>query len=279
MKLYVSVDMEGLPAITSVSQVLSTGKDYNRARKWMTELVNIVASTAFSYGFKEVYVNDAHGLMTNILYERLAGNTYLISGFPKPVSMMTGIDHSFNAAIFLGYHARKGMEHAVMDHTISSRYIQRIIINSVEASEFYLNAAVAGYYNVPVILVGGDDKVVSEAKELIGNLETIEFKKSIGRFSSVSLALKNIEEELREKCLKAFEKLKSGQIKPFKVGEPISMEVEFTNSAIPEALEVLPFVKREKLTVKVLAKNILEAYRLLELFLIVATGISAITSK
>ena len=66
MKLYVSVDMEGLPAITSVSQILSTGKDYDRARKWMTELINIVASTAFSYGFKEVYVNDAHGLMTNL---------------------------------------------------------------------------------------------------------------------------------------------------------------------------------------------------------------------
>ncbi len=279
MKLYVSVDMEGLPGITSISQVSTTGKDYDRARKWMTEIVNIVASTAFSYGFKEVYVNDAHGLMINILYEKLAGNTYLISGFPKSVSMMCGIDNSFNAAIFLGYHAKKGTEHAVMDHTMSGRHIQRIIVNGIEASEFYLNAAVAGYYNVPVILVGGDDKVVSEAKELIENIELVEFKRSIGRFSSISLALKNIEEELREKCLKAFEKLKSSKIKPFKVGEPINMEVEFTNSAIPEALEILPFVKREKLTVKVLAKNILEAYRFLELFLIVATGISAITSK
>lgn len=279
MKLYVSVDMEGLPAITSVSQVLSTGKDYDRARKWMTELINIVASTAFSYGFKEVYVNDAHGLMTNILYEKLAGNTYLVSGFPKPVSMMCGIDGSFDAAIFLGYHAKKGTEHAVMDHTMSSKHIQRIIVNGVEASEFYLNAAVAGYYGVPVILVGGDDKIVEEARKTIGNIEIIEFKKSIGRFSSISPALKNIEVELREKCLKAFEKLRNGLIKPFKIKEPVTLEVEFVNSAVPEVLEALATIKRDGLRVKVTTENIVKAYRLLELFLIVAVGVSSITSK
>ncbi|RLG72021.1 MAG: peptide transporter, partial [Thermoprotei archaeon] len=274
MKLYVSVDMEGLPAITSVSQVLSTGKDYDRARKWMTELINIVASTAFSYGFKEVYVNDAHGLMTNILYEKLAGNTYLVSGFPKPVSMMCGIDGSFDAAIFLGYHAKKGTEHAVMDHTMSSKHIQRIIVNGVEASEFYLNAAVAGYYGVPVILVGGDDKIVEEARKIIRNIEIIEFKKSIGRFSSISPALKNIEVELREKCLKAFEKLRNGLIKPFKIKEPVTLEVEFVNSAVPEVLEALATIKRDGLRVKVTTENIVKAYRLLELFLIVAVGVS-----
>jgi len=279
MKLYVSVDMEGLPAITSVSQVLSTGKDYDRARKWMTELINIVASTAFSYGFKEVYVNDAHGLMTNILYEKLAGNTYLVSGFPKPVSMMCGIDGSFDAAIFLGYHAKKGTEHAVMDHTMSSKHIQRIIVNGVEASEFYLNAAVAGYYGVPVILVGGDDKIVEEARKTIRNIEIIEFKKSIGRFSSISPALKNIEVELREKCLKAFEKLRNGLIKPFKIKEPVTLEVEFVNSAVPEVLEALATIKRDGLRVKVTTENIVKAYRLLELFLIVAVGVSSITSK
>jgi len=279
MKLYVSVDMEGLPAITSVSQVLSTGKDYDRARKWMTELINIVASTAFSYGFKEVYVNDAHGLMTNILYEKLAGNTYLVSGFPKPVSMMCGIDGSFDAAIFLGYHAKKGTEHAVMDHTMSSKHIQRIIVNGVEASEFYLNAAVAGYYGVPVILVGGDDKIVEEARKIIRNIEIIEFKKSIGRFSSISPALKNIEVELREKCLKAFEKLRNGLIKPFKIKEPVTLEVEFVNSAVPEVLEALTTIKRDGLWVKVTTENIVKAYRLLELFLIVAVGVSSITSK
>jgi len=279
MKLYVSVDMEGLPAITSVSQVLSTGKDYDRARKWMTELINIVASTAFSYGFKEVYVNDAHGLMTNILYEKLAGNTYLVSGFPKPVSMMCGIDGSFDAAIFLGYHAKKGTEHAVMDHTMSSKHIQRIIVNGVEASEFYLNAAVAGYYGVPVILVGGDDKIVEEARKTIRNIEIIEFKKSIGRFSSISPALKNIEVELREKCLKAFEKLRNGLIKPFKIKEPVTLEVEFVNSAVPEVLEALATIKRDGLWVKVTTENIVKAYRLLELFLIVAVGVSSITSK
>lgn len=279
MKLYVSVDMEGLPAITSVSQVLSTGKDYDRARKWMTELINIVASTAFSYGFKEVYVNDAHGLMTNILYEKLAGNTYLVSGFPKPVSMMCGIDGSFDAAIFLGYHAKKGTEHAVMDHTMSSKHIQRIIVNGVEASEFYLNAAVAGYYGVPVILVGGDDKIVEEARKTIRNIEIIEFKKSIGRFSSISPALKNIEVELREKCLKAFEKLRNRLIKPFKIKEPVTLEVEFVNSAVPEVLEALTTIKRDGLWVKVTTENIVKAYRLLELFLIVAVGVSSITSK
>lgn len=279
MKLYVSVDMEGLPGITSISQVSTTGKDYDRARKWMTEIVNIVSSTAFSYGFREVYVNDAHGSMINILYEKLAGNTYLISGFPKSISMMCGIDSSFNAVIFLGYHAKKGTENAVMDHTISSRHIQRIIVNGVEASEFYLNMAVAGYYNVPVILVGGDDKVAEEARKFVDNIEIIEFKKSIGRFSSVSPSLKNIETELREKCLRAFEKLKNKLIKPFKVKEPIVLEIEFTNTAVPEILEALPFIERKGLWVKTTVKNIVEAYKLLELFLITAIGVNTITTK
>lgn len=278
MRLYVSVDMEGLPGITSMSHVVTTGRDYEKARKWMSELVNIVSSTAFSYGFKEVVVNDSHGLMTNILYEKLAGNTYLISGFPKPLTMVCCIDQGFNAAVFLGYHAKKGTEHAIMDHTMSSRLIQRILINGSEVSEFYLNAAVAGHYDVPVILVGGDDKIVEEAKKTIDNIETIVLKKSITRFSALSPALKNIEDDLRAKALRAFEKLEKEEIKPLKINEPINLEVEFTTTAIPDILEVLPQVSRKGLRVKLEAKNIVEAYKMLELFIITGIGVESIVS-
>jgi len=164
MKVYISADMEGIAGIVHGEHVIRDGKEHERARKLMTQEVNAAIEGAIEAGAKSIVVNDSHGTMRNIIPEELHETAELITGSPKPFEMMQGIDSTFNAAFFIGYHAMKGSYLGVLDHSYHSRVIHDIILNNQRLGETGINAALAGYYNVPVILVTGDNIVTNEAR-------------------------------------------------------------------------------------------------------------------
>jgi D-amino peptidase len=123
-KVFVSVDMEGIWGVVASEQVNSTSPEYTAARRWMAEDVNAVISGLFEAGAGEIVVNDSHGSMRNIVADALNPKASLISGSPKPLSMMQVIDSSFDAVVFVGYHARAGTTASILDHTISSATIR-----------------------------------------------------------------------------------------------------------------------------------------------------------
>ncbi len=172
MRVYISADMEGVAGITRWEQVeASGGTEYERCRQLMTAEVNTAVEAALKSGASIVAVNDAHHSMCNLLVEKLHPRVQLISGSPKKIGMMDGIHRGFTAACLLGYHAR-ARSHGVLAHTCS-QLVHRLQVNGREMGELGLNALLAGYYGVPVVMVSGDQLLAAEARDLLTDTETV----------------------------------------------------------------------------------------------------------
>ncbi len=243
LKVFISVDMEGIAGIVHGDHTSSSGKDYGIARRWMTEEANAAIRGALEAGATEIVVNDSHGSMRNVIASELNPAAFLITGSPKPLSMMQGIDKSFDAVILVGYHARAGTKDGVLDHTISSSSIYSIKVNGSEMSEAELNALIAGWYDVPVVLIVGDATICEQAKKSLGEeLEVAAVKEAIGRFAAKSLTPEKAQELIQKKTKIALEK--KNKTKPFKMKPPYRFDVNFLRSSMADGAELIPQVER-----------------------------------
>jgi len=238
LRVYISCDMEGISGVVADKQI-GNGEEYKRAQKLMTDEVNAAIEGALAGGATEILVNDSHGSMRNILIEELNPNAQLISGSPKPLSMMQGIDRSFDAAFFIGYHAQAGTAYSVMDHTYSG-IVYQVSLNGRPVGETGLNAALAGYLGVPVVLVTGDKMLVEEAQALLGMVEGVAVKESCGRSAAKCLVPEAAHKLIREAAKRAL--LRGG--KPFVVEPPITLTIDFTSSAHLDMAELIPGSRR-----------------------------------
>ncbi|MEN2767306.1 M55 family metallopeptidase [Ornithinibacillus xuwenensis] len=261
MKLYLSVDMEGITGLPDYTYVSASEQNYERARKIMTDETNYVVNTAFQSGCKEVLVNDSHSKMNNILIDQLHPEAQLITGDVKTYSMMQGLDSSFNGAMFIGYHSRAGMP-GVMSHSMIHS-VRNFYINDLQVGELGMNAMIAGYYGVPVLLVSGDDETAKEAESLIPNVTTAIVKEAISRSATKSLTPKKAGELLQAKVSQAIEN--RHHVKPLNPPSNPTLKIEFTNYGNAEWASLMPGTEIIPGTtiVKFEAKDILEAYRAL----------------
>jgi D-amino peptidase len=188
--------------------------------------------------------------------------------------MMQGIDSSFDACIFVGYHARAGSAPAILDHTISSATVRAIRINGQEMPEMGINAAIAGYYKVPVIMLSGDTETCAQAKSIFGpELVTAPVKEAIGRLAAKLLPAEEARGRLRAAAMEALSK--KGKIAPFRLNSPYVFEVEFLNSAQAEPAALLPGVKRSNpRAVTFTANDYLEGFKLMRAIIALAGTIS-----
>ena len=279
MRAYISVDLEGMPFIVSVEH-LSVGKAlYEEARRIATELVLTVAKTLKNEGFDEIVVADSHGPMVNVKIENLPEYVELIRGFPRPTSMIVDVEGS-DAVLFLGYHAKAKTLRATFDHTYSGSLVRSVKINGIEVSEYLLNAYYAGHFGVPVILVAGDAKLLEDVEKFTPWAEKVVFKKAFSRYSAKSPSLKSLKKELEDSIKNAVSKLKRGEVKALKADAPVTIEVSFVSSGYADVTSLLPGSERlDGVTVKYTAKDIIEAYKVLELWVFAGAGVKSIVVK
>lgn len=277
MKAFVSVDFEGLPHVVIPGQLNLKGPLYEEARKIATKLTLAVGDELHKGGFREVLVADSHGPMVNLLIEELPDYVELIRGYPRPVSMVSGVE-GCDVALFLGYHAKAGTAYATFDHTYSGSTYQRVTINGVEASEFLLNAYTAGEVNVPVILVAGDARLLDDdVRKYAPWAETLAFKRSLGRAAARSYGLGKIETDLRAAAKRAIAAFQQKKAKPLKATRPIKMVLTFVSTYFTDLAELLPHVKRiDGLNVEYTADNMTQAYNVFELLSLAAAGVTAL---
>lgn len=259
MKLYISVDMEGITGMVDYTQVDSDKHNYERSRIIMTDEANHVIHAAFEEGCKEVVVNDSHSKMNNLLIERLHPETQLITGDVKPFSMVQGLDETFTGAAFVGYHARAALK-GVMSHSMIFG-VRNMYINDVAVGELGFNAYVAGYYDVPLLMVAGDDRAAYEAEQLIPNVTTAIVKESISRSAVKSLTPAKAGQLLREKTAVALSNRHN--VKPLTPPDRPLLGIEFTNYGEAEWANLMPGTEIVPGTtiVRFQAKDILEAYQ------------------
>jgi len=269
VKVFISADMEGVAGIVHGEHTLREGREHDRARKLMTHEVNAAVEGALEAGASAVLVNDSHGTMRNIIPEELHEAAELITGTPKPLSMMQGIDSSFNAAFFLGYHARRGAYTGVLEHTYHGGVVSDVVINGQSMGETGINAAVAGYFNVPVVLVTGDRVVTEEALTLLRSVETVVVKEGVGRFAARCLSPAKARKLIKEGAVRALKRL--DEFKPFRIEPPIRIDVAFIHTGMTEMAELIPGTERvDGRTVSFLSDDYLEAFKALRVMITLA---------
>ncbi len=220
LKVFISVDMEGIAGVVTSEECSRTGQDYNYFRRIMTLETNAAIEGARAAGATEIWVRDSHGSARNIFPDLLSQYAILIRDWSGgPMGMMEGIDETFDAVIFIGYHAKAGTPDAIIEHT-SSGIVTDMAINGVSLPETGYNALMAGHYNVPVVFLAGDKAICEQAKKLLGQVETVAVKYAIGA-AVVSLHPKVANKKIRSGVKKALENLQA--FKPFKMNPPFTL--------------------------------------------------------
>jgi len=263
MKIYISADMEGVVGVVTQEQLGPSGFEYQRAREFMTEEVKAAIDAAFEAGATEIVVSDSHGNGQNLLIEKLPRNITLVRAFPRPLTMMQGVDETFDGVIFLGYHAGTTNPQGVRAHTISSANLADVRLNGVSMPEAGLNAAIAGHFNVPVIMISGDDAIVKEAGALLGDIEGAVVKWAYGFHSARTLMPEAAYELIRQKVKRAIGRIKD--FKPYKIKAPVQLDVRFKNYRPSEVLSYLSIVERtDSHSVRFTGKDMIEVSKFLE---------------
>jgi len=260
LKVFISVDMEGITGVVDGTQTGGSGADYNAARKWMAEDVNAAVRGALEAGATEIVVNDSHGSMRNVLISDLHPAAALLTGTPKPLTMVQGVEGA-DVAVFIGYHARAGTIDGVLDHTISGGTIYSIKINGIEMPELGINALVAGYYGVPVVLVAGDKAVCGQANDILGDaVVTAAVKEAVGRYAAKNLPFEKAHQLIQERTKAAIEK-RTG-VRPYKLDGPFTFELAFLRSSQADNVMAVPGVERvDARTVLIGADDFIVGYR------------------
>ena len=259
LKVFISVDMEGISGIVDGSMTGRDQPDYQKGRALMVGDVNAAIEGVLALGEAEIVVSDGHGSMTNIEPQELNRAAALVRGTPNPLSQMAGIDGSFDAAMFIGYHSMKGTLHGVLSHTFSGRAIESLRINGMEVGETAMNAAIAGYHRVPLICVSGDLAVTREAKALNPEIEVVAVKEAVSRTAAKCFNPERARELIKEAVTRALEKRKS--IEPFTFEPPIEVLVRYTNAGMADAVGFMPSADRvDGKTIKFVLDDYLKAF-------------------
>lgn len=241
-KIYISADMEGLAGAVTTAQLGPGGFEYEKFRKIYTAEVNAAIEAAFKGGATEILVSDSHGNGQGLLVDELNQRVQLVRSWPRPFGMMQGIDDTFDGVFFIGYHASANSSEGIRAHTMSSAHLASVKLNGVSMSEASFNAAIAGHFDVPILMISGDSAATSEAASIIGGIEEAVVKWAYGFHSGRTLLPTAAKAVIADKAEKAMAKI--GNIKPYKLSGPIELDITFQSYQPSEVLAYLPIVER-----------------------------------
>ena len=228
MKIFISADIEGTAGILSWDEAEKTHADYAEFRALMTAEVLAACEGARAAGATEIVIKDAHDSGRNLILDRLPARVRIVRGWSgHPDAMMFGIDESFEAALYTGYHSKAGVEDNPLAHTSTLR-ISRLLLNGETASEFTLNALCAARYGVRSVFLSGDEGICADARALVPGIATVETLKGVGA-ATISLApaaacaamQEGVEKALRDVTRQA----------PPTIPEKVEIVIEFSNPA------------------------------------------------
>ncbi|MGB0543914.1 MAG: M55 family metallopeptidase [Longimicrobiales bacterium] len=265
LKLFISVDMEGIGGIGSPSMTSSSGKDYATGRELLTAEVNAVVEAIYARNPEaEILVNDSHGDHQNALHTRFDPRVVYIQGSIKPLGMVQGLDGTFDGAIFIGYHAKAGDPDGFLAHT-GSGSVKGLWLNDVEVGEGGMNAVLAGFHGVPVILAAGDSAATAELGDLLGS-ETVTTKTAETPSSARLVHPERVQEMLADGVDRALDRLGAGGFDAYDLGSPVRIRMRFTSTTHVDILMSIPGMSKvDGYTVAYTARNADEAYRLIRM--------------
>lgn len=263
LKVYISADMEGIAGVVSGEQLGTAGFEYQRFREFMTAEVLAAIAGAREAGATEILVSDSHGNGQNLLIERLPADVRVIRSWPRPLMMMQGIDSTFAAAVFIGYHSGTANLRGVRAHTFSSANLTSVKIDGVEVPEGGVNAAIAGHFGVPIVAISGDDAAVAEVRALVGDLAGAVVKEAISFHSAKTMTPEASQALIRQTVRDGVTRRAS--VRAYRVRAPLRLDVTFKHYTPAEILAYLPGIERTTShSIRFTGRDILEVSRFIE---------------
>jgi D-amino peptidase len=263
IKVFISVDMEGIGGVVTSEQLGPTGFEYAKFREFMTAETVAAIQGAREAGATEFVVADSHGNMQNLLIDKFPPDVTIIRGSPRPLMMMEGVDSSFSAAMFIGYHSATTNSVGVRAHTISSATFAAVKLNGQLMAESGINATIAGYFGVPVVMVSGDQMAVDEVQKLTGGVEGAVVKRPISFHAAAVMTPEASQALIRSKAKAAIQRLKD--FKPIPARGPFRLELTYKNYTAAEMMAYLPGTDRvDAHTIRYQAGSIVDVSRFLE---------------
>lgn len=225
MKVYIVSDMEGATGVTHGEQTHAGGKDYERARKWLTGDVNAAVAGAFEGGADYVRVSDGHGTMRNVLLEDLDERVELVAGMglERDLCQLETIDDGFDLLLAVGYHAKVGTVEGILSHTWIGGIVREFRMGGRVVGETGISAMTAGSFGTPLAMVAGDEALCREALDLLGDVETAAVKKGLGNRLALCKPPAATSKLIREAARRAVEG--AARFKPFKVASPVEVVI------------------------------------------------------
>lgn len=267
MKIYISVDMEGMAGICSTRQETDDSIRFRKAYEEQIEwVIEGIWQSDRNEEIEEITISDSHGYGRNLSYDmtELDERITLISGYPRPHYMMYGLDETYDMVFLVGYHCGVGDSVGNMEHTVNGYTYYNVMINGKYMNESTLSAAYAGYYEVPVGLVIGDSGLKKQllSDGLLPHVEYVTTKEGISRMAAKYRSKIRVKKDTIESVKKVLAQ-KVLQYPVYKLEEPYKLEVEFTYRSMADAVARLPRVSQRDRAIIMYLDNYLEVYNAL----------------
>ncbi len=273
LRVFISVDMEGIAGVVTGEQLGPSGFEWQRFREFMTLEALAAVEAAKEAGATEVVVADSHGNGQNLLIERFPMDVTVIRAWPRPLGMMEGIDSTFQAAIFIGYHSSTANPGGVRAHTFSSASYHGFKANGRELSEGGWNAMIAGHFGVPVAMVSGDEAAIADLRAVAPDVEAAIVKHSISFHSAATATPQASQALIRLRVKSALSRL--GTIKPVPRASPVTVDLTFKNYQPSQVLAYLPmFTRVGSHGIRFQSRDMVEAQRVMQFISSYEPGLS-----
>jgi D-amino peptidase len=225
--------MEGTSGLERLEEIFRGLPGFERFRRLMAGDANAVIQGAIAGGATDIVVSDSHGYMCNIHPDDLVPGVQLKRGqLRRKWCQMKSFDANFDAALLVGYHAKAGTADAILSHTWITSF-RDVRVNGESLPEPSLNAYLAGAFGVPVVMLSGDDRVIDQARPVLGDIVYAQVKKSTGYYSGTHLPLDESRELLRSSAKRAVES--TPRQSPSKCALPVTIEVDLSADPVADA--------------------------------------------
>jgi D-amino peptidase len=244
LKVYISVDMEGVAGVSHPNPTGRADSGYSAAVDLMIGEANAAIEGALAGGATEILVNDSHGGMYNLRPADLHPGARVLQG-QKAWSMVAGAgpDAGFGVALFVGYHARAGHPTGTIAHTFSGRPTLTKL-NGRLVGESGINASVLGAWGIPVGLVAGDDALADEVADWLPWAERVVVKEGAGGNAAASLHPTLAADLIRAGAERAVRRAMAGELQPLVLAPPVVIEVDYRNAIAADYAAIVPGAER-----------------------------------
>ena len=217
-------DLEGAGGVNDPDEQLLPGqRRYIESRRILTGEINAAVEGARDAGAREVVIWDGHDGSRTLSVDEIHAGAKLLQGKPTPANYYLS-ERLYDGILFIGQHAMAGAKNGVLAHS-QSFSVKRIAINGRDVGEIGQIAAIAGYFDIPVIMLAGDEAACAEIAELQPKAVTVAVKRLAGKSSTLSLSHAEARRQIEEAARKAV--AHASEYTPWKIAGPVEMTMEY----------------------------------------------------